>query len=354
LAKIFYSLSGEGRGHAMRVRAVVENLRGDHDFTLYAYGDALDLLRPLCRSGRVLLKEIPGPRLHYRGFRLDPLRTTALGLKYLFRDLPGLVDRLGEEIRRGRPDLVITDFEPALPRAALRCGVPFVSLNHQHMLLVNDFSSFPARLRWYGDAMGALVRAYYRGQEKTIVSSFFATPLKPSFRGHALPVGVLLRPELLNATPWRGGYLAAYLRRSATPSLLSALARCGLPVHLYGLGLRPDLGGIRFRAVDNRAFVEDLAGAEALVCTAGNQLVGEALYLEKPVLALPETGNREQEINGHLLRVSGWGRSMAADKLTPGGLRAFLDGLGRLRDDLRPEAVNGTAATLSALRPYLA
>jgi UDP:flavonoid glycosyltransferase YjiC (YdhE family) len=60
------------------------------------------------------------------------------------------------------------------------------------------------------------------------------------------------------------------------------------------------------------------------VCTAGNQLVGEALHFGKPVLACPEVGNREQEINARLLAASGAGCWMPFDRLDERALREFL------------------------------
>ena len=47
MATIFYSLSGEGRGHATRVRAVVEELRKRHRVVIYAPGHAYELLLPV-------------------------------------------------------------------------------------------------------------------------------------------------------------------------------------------------------------------------------------------------------------------------------------------------------------------
>ena len=353
MARIFYGLSGEGRGHATRARAVLEHLRLDHRVTLFTYADAFDMLEPACRGTGVDVERIGGPRFHYRGGELDVLRTGIHGLKYATRVLPDLVDHLCDRIRAEKPKLVITDFEPALPRAARRCGVPFVSLTHQHALVVDDFSSLPARLRWYGDLLGLVVRAYYSGQVKTIVSSFYAPPLKAGFSGEAVQVGVLLRSEVLMAQPYCDGHLVAYLRRFASNGFLDALAGCGLPVRVYGLGEGPPRGNLTFRRVSADRFLEDLASCEALVSTAGNQLVGEALYLEKPVLAIPEPGNCEQLINAHFLKESGAGDWLPMEAVTPSNLRSFLDGLGLYRAAIRPEAVQGTSAALRALQPFL-
>ena len=353
MSRIFYGLSGEGRGHATRVRALVERLREVHDITLFTYGDAYDLLAPLYAGSTVKVKRIPGLRFRYRDGRMAFAATARGGFCYLTRELRPLVDSLTEKIRRDRPDLVITDFEPSLPRAASRCGTPLVSLDHQHALVVNDFSSLPCRLRWAGDGLGSFVRAFCKGAVRTIVSSFYAPPVKPSYLKKAVQVGVLLRPEVAAARPERGGHLVAYLRRFAPDGLLTALKNAGIPVRVYGLGSRPSDGPLTFRAVSETSFLHDLASSEALVCTAGNQLVGEALHLGKPVFAIPERGNLEQAINAHFLKASGAGDAVPPQRVRTGDLWRFLDRLGAFRDAIGPGRQDGTLRAMEALAPYL-
>lgn len=192
MARIFYSMAGEGRGHAVRVRVLVDALRRDHEIVLFAPGDAYDLLAPIYGSTDVRVHRIPGLRFCYSDGRLNFLRTTRAAAEYLW-NLPRLLARLERLMRHERPDLVITDFEPSLPRAAQRCGIPFISLNHQHLLVANDLSDLPPPLRHSATFMGLIVRAYYSGQQETIVSSFYFPPLKPLYR-HVQQIGVLLRP----------------------------------------------------------------------------------------------------------------------------------------------------------------
>jgi len=353
MARIFYSLAGEGRGHATRARALVESLRLNHEITLFTFGDAYALLKPLYRGTNVRIRPIRGARFVYRGVELDYLRTGLRGVRYAAHILPEMVDLLSARIRREKPDLVITDLEPALPRAARRCEVPFVSLSHQHFLVVNDLSSLPARLRCAGEFLGTVVRACHQGQVKTIVSSFYAPPLKPGYKGRVVQVGVLLRPEVTFTTPYSGGYFVAYLRRSVEMGMLDALKALPQRVMVYGLGERSPTANLTFRRVSSDGFLEDLAGCEALISTAGNQLVGEALYLEKPVLAVPEPGNYEQCINAHFLKASGAGDWASIKGLTPSFIRGFMDRLGLYRAAIHPEAVNGTPAALRTLQPFL-
>ena len=71
-------------------------------------------------------------------------------------------------------------------------------------------------------------------------------------------------------------------------------------------------------------FIADLAAAGAVVCTAGNQLLSEAIHLGKPVLALPEDAV-EQRLNAEAVRRMGVGTAASLHRLMPGVLRSFLE-----------------------------
>lgn len=352
MATIFYSLAGEGRGHATRVRTIVEQLRSEHRFVIFAPGDAFDMLAPLYADSDVAVRPIEGLRFKYgRGNRVSPVRTTLGAAAYVTR-LPSAVAQLESAIERERPALVITDFEPSLPRAAARCGVPFVSLNHQHFLVTSDFTHLPKPLQRQAAWLGAVVGLYYSGQQSTIVSSFCYPPLRAA-RGRVVQVGPLLRPPVLDARPDRGSHLVLYVRKFGSEALLAALDGLGVEVRAYGLGARPSRGKIRFFAIDERRFIEDLAGSYALITTAGNQLLGEALYLEKPVLALPEPNNAEQLLHGHLLANESTGEWLDFDAVSEKALRGFLNRVDEYRSNIRRERLNGNPAALAELRRYL-
>jgi uncharacterized protein (TIGR00661 family) len=353
MGKIFYAVSGEGRGHAARARAAIEDLRAEHEVVLYAPGHAFELLAPVYQNSAVEVRPLPGLRFQYTASRrLGYFKTACGNLGYL-RALQRLFRTLVRDIEAAQPDLAITDFEPSLPRAARRCGLPFLSLDHQHFLVTYDLRSLPFGLRCHAGLMAQAVRACHRGQVHSIVSSFYFPPLRPGVDA-VTQIGVLMRPEIRHARPESGRHLVAYLRRFQEPRVYRALAECGEEVRVYGLGARSDVGRLRFREVDVRRFAEDLATCRALVTTAGNQLVGEALYLGKPVLAMPESGNREQAVNAHFLRRSGTGLVSTMDAVTPGHVRALLDGSHRLTAGIDRRRLCGNPAALAIIRRHLA
>jgi uncharacterized protein (TIGR00661 family) len=353
MARIFISMSGEGRGHATRVRSLVEQLRHEHEIWLFTPGDAHSFLAPIYAGTPVRVIRMRGLTFHYneRG-RLAFLKTVAEGIRTIFA-MPRLINKLVRTIRREMPDLVITDFEPALPRAARRCKVPFLSINHQHFLIVNDLGSLPLKLRWHTWYMSLVVRSYYSGAEEIVVSQFYFPPVKPKYRKKVVMTGVLLRPELLNMEATRQGHLLCYLRRFACPALLEALKASGRPVRVYGLGEKPADGNLTFHAINDHEFVKDLASCEALFSTAGNQLVGEALYFGKPVFAIPEPRNWEQYINAHYLAESGAGKWMEFDEVRAADVAGFLDRLEEYRARIDRQLMNGNPQALTAIKRHL-
>ena len=357
MARIAISLCGEGRGHATRICTLIEHLERDHDVLAFTSADAWELLSKRFAEGhpRVRVAEIPGIVFQYTDGRLDVMRSIAAGLDYQARQLGPLVDRLMEELETFQADLAITDFEPALPRAASRQGIPLVSVDHQHFLMAYDLDALPWSLQWNAWFMSHAVWMYVVEATDTVVSAFFRPPLRRGWE-HVVQVGPLLRREITAAVPSDGGFLLSYLRRPTPFSAVEALADCGMPVKVYGLGHREPVGTVSFHAIDERQFVDDLAACRALVSAAGNQLIGESLHLGKPLLALPERAHAEQLMNSYFLESMGCGEFALLEEVTVARVRGFLDGLGRHAPALASVAgrMDGTPDVLRVIDQRLA
>ncbi len=358
MGKVLYSLSSEGRGHAARAQAVIDLLDGRHEVCLLASGEVYSHLSAAYRnSDSVHVRRLPGLFFAYRGEKLDYCRSILGSVPYL-RKLNQLVAHVQSIIEHERPDIGITDFEPALPRAAGRCGLPWISLDHQHFLTTSNFSTLPAVLRVRALLLRLAVPMFYRGQQAELVSSFYHLPPRRGTE-HVLRIGVLLRRSVLEAAldAAPGPDVVAYVRRKAPQSLLTALRNCGRRVWLYGQGEGISQGDVHFCAFDPISFIHQLSVADCLVTTAGNQLVGEALYLRKPVLAIPEEGNFEQSLNAHLLARTGLGWTSSFPRLTPHVLQQFLVAVPAIRDGMLTsphlDALCGNATVKSVVSTWL-
>ena len=358
MAKIFYSMAGEGRGHAVRVFALVEQLRREHELVLFASGDAYEFLAKSYNDGRienVRLVRVSGLRFRYTGGKLDLLKSTAGAFAFARRVMPKLVDAMRRRIDAERPDLAISDFEPTLPRAARATGLPWMSIDHQHVLLAYDLSSLPFLLRRYAWWMSWAIRWYYGwGGYTPVASSFYTPPLKAGFES-VQQVGPILRDDIVSKTPQTQDFLLSYLRANTPEPVIDGLSKCGWPVRVYGLGARPSIGKLSFHPIDEHRFVDDLANCAGLFSAAGNQLLGEALYFGKPVFAIPENMHHEQQINAHFLRQMGAGDWTTAESFQANQFANFLSRLDEYRQNLsqRIGTANGTLQSLAIVESVL-
>ena len=126
-------------------------------------------------------------------------------------------------------------------------------------------------------------------------------------------------------------FLLAYVRPTISDIVLRALADIDRTVHVYGAAhseLRRRLerdGRFRFRPL-SAEFVQDLARCDRLIGSAGHQLICEARYFQKPVLAIPEPGQYEQYINAWFVQHYGLGIQCNAWRLTGDTVRIHRSG----------------------------
>jgi uncharacterized protein (TIGR00661 family) len=332
MATIVYSVNGEGRGHATRVQAIVEMLIPRHRFILLASEDAYAHFRGEYNDHpNVKVSPIPGLKFKYHGGKLSYVRSVFGSVPFLW-NLRSSVRAIERVLLREQPDLAITDFEPLLPRAATRLQVPWLSLDHQHFLSVSDFGSLPALMRWQSRFLRCSIGLFYRGQIGEAVSSFAHLPARNGCE-QVERIGVLVRRKIqtIKSRATNAGHLLVYVRGEAPDRFWDALSKIQKPVYVFGKCLPPVLQNIEYFGIQNEKFIRYLASCDALITTAGNQLVGEAFYLGKPVLAIPERGNFEQCVNGWLVSQSQGGWSVPFDQITPHVLSQFLLSLPLLR-----------------------
>ena len=190
-------------------------------------------------------------------------------------------------IRDFAPDVVISDAEVWTHRVAEHLRIPRISVDHFGILA---YCHAPVDR---GDGLEAALDAFvYRTlmgkPERVLVSSFYdAPPRRPGVK----LVPALVRPELHALKPTNGDHLLVYFNRARwqlSKRILETLEQAPCPVRIYGDSERGRRGNLEFISLSNLPFLEDLASCRGVISTAGNQLMGEAIFLGKPVLVMPE------------------------------------------------------------------
>jgi uncharacterized protein (TIGR00661 family) len=184
-----------------------------------------------------------------------------------------------------------------------------------------------------------------------IVSSFYdAPPLRDGIRC----VGPLLRDEVLRASPVRGSHLLCYFnkgRQLFSAGIERVLRESSYPIVVYGTGREGQEGNLAFRPLHHLRFIEDLATCRSLISTSGNQLIGEAMHLRKPVLVIPED-THEQRVNAHAIERLGIGIVVQRHAFDGEALRRFLSLDASCAARMRELARDGTSETLAALDEF--
>ncbi len=358
MSRILYGVQGEGRGHATRSLRVLQALLGEgHEVLVLTGGDAIPVLAPIL-GNRIVEIPILRYRYNYHG-SLCPWRTLFHNIGPLFR-MAFRNLALESFVQRFKPVVALSDFEPVTCRLARIFRMPLVAVDHQHFLTETRLP----RLRGLGNLLALPV--YRLGTHllsgwprRVIVSSFHHFPRKRGSR--AVFVGPFLAEELRVLQPRDDGHVTVYLKRPQYLKTLLLLV-AAFPDRTFEVfsswekeWAEPLPRNARLRPVSRAAFLESLASAHALVTTAGNQVLGEAIWLGKPVLAIPEVGVLEQTLNARALEESGCGMVCDLRDLTAEtwvrfeDLRVgFLRGLQLFRD--RHPDYDGLQATLRVVR----
>jgi len=101
-----------------------------------------------------------------------------------------------------------------------------------------------------------------------------------------------------------------------------------------------------------QTFVTDLASCRAVLSTAGNQLVGEAIHLRKPLCVLPEDCV-EQRMNAAAVERMGIGMRLHPAKLTTAALQSFLGQIDLYQERMTANGCDGTLEAARYLEQFL-
>jgi uncharacterized protein (TIGR00661 family) len=351
--RILYGVTGEGMGHAMRSRVVLDALAQQHEIRVVVSGRAADYLAK--RSSDVLsVKKIWGYTLAYKDNELSKWGTVVRNLKGALTGLPKNIRAYLDMSEEFKPEVVISDFETWSYLFGLRHALPVISIDN--MQIINRCAHDPELLAGCENDFrltNAVVKAKLPGAFHYHITTFFYPPVrKPATSLHA----PILRPEILDARPETGQHLLVYQTSASNKALPDILGRCGRECRIYGL--RRDLareeveGNLRYRPFSEAGFIEDLRTAAGVVASAGFTLMGEAVYLRRPMLAVPIAGQFEQVLNARYLEREGYG--LGADLITQARLGQFIEALPEFERNLGRYRQDGNHELLAALDRTLA
>lgn len=348
--RILYGVVGEGMGHAMRSRVVLEHLLTQgHEVEIMASSRAAQFLRRHFGE-RAWVHRIHGMHIDYRENRVRRSATLWTNLVEGSLALPRQLAAYFELLAEFHPEVVISDFDSFTYLYARLLRLPIISIDN--MQVINRCTLAPEAIgnqRLDFEVTRAFVKSKLPFCDHYYISTFFSAPIR---RPRTTLVPPILRPEVLGAAPRRGDHWLVYQTAEGHGALLDALHALGVECRIYGMrrGLTEEAveKNLRFRLFDEGVFVEDLASARAVIAGGGFTLLGEAIYLRKPVLAVPVQGQFEQFVNARYVQKLGYGRC-AVSLDDPATLREFQEALSGCEEQLASYQQDGNRALLDAL-----
>ena len=343
--KILYGVVGEGMGHATRSRVLLEHLVKHHEVQIVVSGRAKAYLEKYFAS----VHGIWGLTLAYEGNRVKRLDTLVENLKGAVKGIPGNVKRYFDLVESFAPDAVVSDFESFSYLFARNHFLPVISVDN--MQIINRAEHSPVLLAGHEKELEitrGIVKSKLPGCFQYLITTFFYPPVHKK-RTTLIPS--ILRSEILEAKSEPGEHLIVYQTATVNSALPNILKKAGVPCRVYGL--RRDLtedvvdGNVTYRPFSETRFIEDLRTSRAVVSGGGFTLMSEAVYLKKPMLSVPVTGQFEQVLNALYLAQLRYGEYHRS--LTPDGLKQFLDKTGEYRKALEGYHQDGNRLAHAAL-----
>jgi uncharacterized protein (TIGR00661 family) len=348
--RILYGVTGEGMGHAMRSRVVLTHLLAQgHEVEIVASSRAADYLGE--RFGSTT--KIHGFHMVLEENRIVRGKTLWSNILSSGAGVPKNVTAYFDMIDRFEPEVVISDFESWSYLYGQNHRLPIISIDnmqiinrctHPDVILDGDRTNFH------------FTKAFVKGKlpfcDQYLITTFFHPEIRKKNTSLHPPI---LRPEILAAVPSQGEHLLVYQTAAGNDTLEEVLAGTGLECRIYGMrkDLKEELvdGKLRHKPFSESGFIEDLATARAVIAGSGFTLMGEAVYLQKPMLAIPLVGQFEQIMNARYLQYEGYGEH--AENLDAETVSEFLAQVPKYAEKLATYTQDGNRDLLDAVDHHL-
>ena len=283
MARIIYGVAGEGFGHSSRSHQIGQRfIDAGHDVMFVGSQKSLLYLK---RYFGERVKEIFGLSFAFEGARIDKSET----LKRNLLKLPE-ANRQNDELFKKhfepfQPELVISDFEPFSAWWAWRKSVPFISIDHEHML-THCKLDHPMR-NWFSRLTASVVtECHYVGAVAYLIVNFFKAPLRVDTAVLAPPI---VRTAVRELEPTSGEHILLYSTTGTDrDELLKILHKFDRqPFIIYGFDEDTEHRNCLFKKRSTEGFLTNLASARGVIASAGFSLISECMSSKSSVWESP-------------------------------------------------------------------
>lgn len=314
--KFLFIVQGEGRGHLTQAISLKDILvKNGHEVSAVMVGRSKQRELPDFFNKKI---ESPVYRFESPNFLPSPqnkrINVWKTGAYNVMRSPVYLrsILYIRKQIKDHQVDAVINfyDMLAGITYFLFQITVPHISISHQNLFLHPEYIFPPNE----SEAELSMLKLY------TIITGLnakkrIALSMKPmeNYDGkniHIVPP--LLRKEVLNISTSKGNYLHGYMLNSSYSEQIIEFQKTHPDIYMRFFWDKKEAEEIEvvneylsFYKLNDKLFLESMAGCKAYATTAGFESVCEAMYMGKPVLMVPT--HIEQACNGHEAFLAGAG-----------------------------------------------
>jgi len=341
---ILYGVPGEGMGHATRSKVIIDYLlKEDHNVCIVSSAGAFRFLDKNF-PGKVI--EIKGFHFAYKNAEVSKTGTFLLNLRSAGKNLAFNFGKKQLIERSFQPDLVISDFESFSFLFARLHRLPLISIDNMQVMDRCQLDIYIGKEERSNYQLAKqIVKAKVPGCDHYFISSFFDAEIK---KKNTTLVPPIVRDAIQKAITSKGNHILMYQTSASLKNVTEILHQLpGETFFVYGMNQDYTDNNVIFKPFSEAGFINDLAGAKAVIANGGFSFLSEAVYLKKPVYSFPIHNQFEQYMNAAYIQKLRYGRHF--NTLSADSLKAFLYELPVFEKELLAYAQDGNTVLFNEL-----
>ena len=322
---IFYCICGEGMGHAIRSRVIIDRIKDKYDVYIFSSDRAYKYLNEKFDN----VYKIGGFNTVYINNKVSNTKTLINALKRNPLNIKEGYEELYKKARKLSPDVIVTDFEIYATMVSKLLSIPLISLDNIHMITQTAIDYPPKHQGEMLKAKG-VIKSYVIKPKIHILTSFFYPKIKPKKRAVLYPP--VIREDILKLKPTIEDHIIVYQTSKESVKLVEQLKSLNEKFIVYGFNKDEVDENLTYKLFNENEFYNDLASAKAVICNGGFTFISEAISLKKPIYSVPAIGNFEQTLNGFYVQKLGYGEYH--EEMSPKKVEKFLKRLPKYQEKL--------------------
>jgi len=314
MVRILYGVAGEGMGHAIRSKAIIEHLSKKHELIVVSSRKPYEFLSKKFKD----VYDIHGLHINYKNNKVQGTKTLFQNAYKLPKGSYKTFRRLMRIIKNFKPEIVISDFEPFTGLVSKFFDTKLISIDNMHIM---TNCRFKVPKRYYKDYIAAklVINSFIIKADYYLINTFFYPEIR---KKNTFLFPPILRKGISDAKTKEKDFILVYQTSKNNKKLIKTLKKTDERYIVYGFDKDKEERNVVFRKFSEKGFIEDLASCKALITNGGFSTIVEAIYLGKPVLSEPIRKHFEQILNAIFIERAGYGKFHK--KLNEGKINEFI------------------------------